>query len=370
MVWSYCTQWPAAIDPKLMRPSICTLLNQSCGKLTDQDQYSSASSRTCILRSHTITSRQQPINRSSFKQVRSISLWGWGSSASQDADFAKQHPPHSSSLPDTALGHDGQMLSQQVTASSQRIPAVHQTSDLPPQSSTNPQLQSIPTPSEPTSSPMNAASGAVDDFSPAPTTVFDPAEAFAAIPERIGYLKEVCGLDFGWGSSTMMEWILEHIHIYGNVGWGTSIVLLATLSRLVIFYPAAKASNMAAKNAVMLPVVAPIRQRMAAAWKSGDHAQIQACKTQLSLLNKKHGLSSWKMLIPVLIQVPLQFGGFRVLRNIAELPVPALLKENWLWTQDLTLGDPFYILPVANAIILHLTIKVCLSPRPPSCHSS
>jgi YidC/Oxa1 family membrane protein insertase len=229
----------------------------------------------------------------------------------------------------------------------------------------------MPTAAQPTSSPMHAASGTVDGFSPEPPTYLDPAQGFTSIPERIGYLREVCGLDFGWGSSTMMEWVLEHIHIWGGVGWGTSITLLAVLSRLLIFFPAARASDMAAKNSAILPVVAPLRQRMAAAWKSGDRAEIQTCKAQLKQLNEAHGIKTWKMFLPVLIQLPLQFGGFRVLRNMAELPVPALLKENWLWAQDLTLGDPLFILPFANALIMHLTIKACFFlHRPPLLQSS
>jgi 60Kd inner membrane protein len=332
-------------------PSICTLLNASCGKVTDQHQHSSTS-RTCILRSHTIPSRQQPIYQSSFKQVRSISLWGWSSSASKDADFAKSHTP---------LGHDGQVIAQQVTASSQRIPAVHQTSDLPPPTSTNPEPQPIPTPPEPTFSPIAQPIGNLDAFPPALTDALDPAQAFSAVPERIGYLKEVCGLDFGWGSSTMMQWTLEHIHMYGDVGWGTSIVLLAALARLLLFYPAALASHEGAKSRACQAVLTPVRQRMTAAWKTGDHAQMTACKAELNVLNKKFGLKIWKLFIPILIQVPLQFGGFRVLRNMAELPVPALEQENWLWAQDLTLGDPFYIIPIANSVIMYLTIKVCIS---------
>src|SRR5581483_2371770 len=55
------------------------------------------------------------------------------------------------------------------------------------------------------------------------------------IPERIGYLKEACGLDFGWGPSSMMEWILEHIHIWGGFSWTASIVLLGIGLRASLF---------------------------------------------------------------------------------------------------------------------------------------
>lgn len=81
-------------------------------------------------------------------------------------------------------------------------------------------------------------------------------------------------------------------------------------------------------------------------------------QAEISALHKAYNIKYSRMIIPVLLQIPLQFASFRVLRNMAELPVPAFQTENWLWTQDLTHGDPFFILPVVNATIIYLTIKV------------
>ena len=187
----------------------------------------------------------------------------------------------------------------------------------------------------------------------------DPAETLSAIPERIGYLKEVCGIDFGWGTSSMMEMLLEHIHIYGDFTWAASIVLLAASSRLLIFIPSLRASDVSARFKAAKPIMDPVRHKIAECYKSKDYASMGEAKAKMDIIRKDYGLKTWKILLPAFIQIPVQFGGFRTLRNMAELPVPALEKENWLWTQDLTLGDPYFILPIANGAIIYLTIRVC-----------
>jgi YidC/Oxa1 family membrane protein insertase len=193
---------------------------------------------------------------------------------------------------------------------------------------------------------------------PLPETL-DPADALSSIPERIGYLKEVCGIDFGWGPSSMMEWLIEHIHIYGGFTWATSIVLLATFARLLIFIPMIRASDIGARIKAAQPILTPARERMRAAYEARDHRGMAEARAELKALQKEYKVNPFMMFIPVILQIPMQFGSFRTLRNMAELPVPAFEKENWLWTQDLTLGDPYFIIPAANAAIMYLTIKVC-----------
>lgn len=207
----------------------------------------------------------------------------------------------------------------------------------------------------------------ISQDSPAANTLA-PAEVISALPERIGYLKEVCGLDFGWGPSSMMEMALEYIHIYGDLSWATSVVVLGTLIRVLIFIPMLKSSDTGAKWKSAQPLVAPAREKLSMAYKAKDYRLMAEAKAEMNALKKEYGVNPFKMFIPVLIQVPLQFGGFRVLRNMAELPVPALPTENWLWTTDLTLGDPYYILPLINSFVLYLTIKVrnwCPAPLSP-----
>lgn len=275
-------------------------------------------------------------------------MWRWGSSTSKDADFAKAHTPGG------GLGYDGQILAKETLSSPQSIPAVHQTSDTP---------QATPFISDSALTPSNVGSSVLDqivgvpEHTPAHVTIAS-AEAFSTVPERIGYLKEVCGLDFGWGPSSMMEMALEYIHISGDFSWATSVVILAALIRVLIFIPTLKSSDTGAKWKMAQPLVAPAREKLSLAYKAKDFRRMAEAKAELKALRKAYGVNPVGMFIPIIIQIPLQFGGFRVLRNMSELPVPALKTEDWLWTTDLTLGDPYFLLPLINGLVLYLTIKV------------
>jgi YidC/Oxa1 family membrane protein insertase len=226
----------------------------------------------------------------------------------------------------------------------------------------------MPSPSpihpEPESIPPNVTSSPSDQFTSTSdvstsSNTLNPVETLSNIPERIGYLKEVCGIDFGWGPSSMMEMLLENIHIYGGFPWATSIALLAICSRLILLFPTLRASDMGAQYKAAKPVIEPVQLRVSAAYRAKDYAKMSEAKAELDALHKGYGIKRSAMFLPILLQIPIQFGGFRLLRNMAELPVPALEKENWLWTQDLTLSDPYFLLPFANASMIYLTIRVC-----------
>lgn len=65
----------------------------------------------------------------------------------------------------------------------------------------------------------------------------------------------------------------------------------------------------------------------------------------------------WRLFVPML-QVPIGFATFRLMRGMADLPVPGLDDGGFLWLTDLTQSDPYFILPIVTGIAFHLTFKV------------
>lgn len=62
--------------------------------------------------------------------------------------------------------------------------------------------------------------------------------------------------------------------------------------------------------------------------------------------------------------MPVFLSFFIGLRKMADLPVPSLQTGGLLWFPDLTVADPFYILPLAVTGTMFLTLEVChLSSR-------
>jgi len=127
--------------------------------------------------------------------------FGWGESSSKP--FSEQHTPPASPSPShrarslreclVPRGHShSQSFSRDV-----RYPRSFDLRPVPPGSHEPALLKNIETA---ITTPHGPQAG-IDKL----------AEVdIASIPERIGYLKEVCGMDFGWGTTSIFQWVLEH----------------------------------------------------------------------------------------------------------------------------------------------------------------
>jgi YidC/Oxa1 family membrane protein insertase len=184
------------------------------------------------------------------------------------------------------------------------------------------------------------------------------SNSIAHIAEYKGYLKEVCELDYGWGPTAMMQNLLETIHIYGGQSWTISIVGIAIAYRLVTAIFVYRGADQSAKMKELMPAIQPLKDEMTRATAAGDMLKRQQLAGQIQALNKDAGFSPMKMFLPILVQIPLGFGGFRLLRGCATAPVPAFLDESWLWMTDLTTGDPYYIFPILQGALLVWTVRM------------
>ncbi|KAF2200915.1 hypothetical protein GQ43DRAFT_441090 [Delitschia confertaspora ATCC 74209] len=176
------------------------------------------------------------------------------------------------------------------------------------------------------------------------------------IPERIGYLKEM-GLDFGWGPTAFNEWLIEHAHISLGLPWLGSIVAVTVLARVAIFPLMVQMSDNAARLETVAPVTTPLTQKYTQAMQSGDRPAMDAAQKQIRAIKQKAGIVGWKSFAGPLGQAVLGFGMFRLLRNMSDLPVPGMKDAGVLWFTDLTISDPYYLLPLVIGYTLHLTMK-------------
>lgn len=174
--------------------------------------------------------------------------------------------------------------------------------------------------------------------------------------EQIGYLKD-SGLDYGWGPTAFIQTLLEHVHIYTGTPWWGSIILTALLVRLALMRAYINAADTSARMAVLTPDVQPLKAQMKAAQQNQNKLELGRLTQEVRNLYKAADVKIWKVFVPML-QVPLGFGTFRLLRGMSELPVPGLENGGFLWLKDLTVADPYFILPLMTGLAFHVTFKV------------
>lgn len=154
------------------------------------------------------------------------------------------------------------------------------------------------------------------------------------------------------------------MHVWGGLPWWASIVGLSLATRIVMARPALVAQQEGVKMNKMRadPMFAALNEKWMTALAvagSTSQADMMQLRLQMNLVRERYGVKMWKMFLPML-QAPIAFGGFRLLTGMNALPVPGLDAAGTLWFTDLTMPDPYMILPCVSTIMMFFSIKVNL----------
>ena len=188
------------------------------------------------------------------------------------------------------------------------------------------------------------------------TTITANAQLFVGPQEERMLEKIAPGFELlkDYGYLTILAkpifWLLEHIHnIVGN--WGWSIILLTILIKLV-FFPLSAASY---KSMARMKEVQPRLMAMKEQYKGEPQKLNQA----MMEMYRKEKINPLGGCLPVLIQIPVFISLYWVLLSSVEMR-----GAPWvLWIHDLSVPDPYYILPVIMAVSMFVQTK--LNPTPP-----
>ena len=158
-------------------------------------------------------------------------------------------------------------------------------------------------------------------------------------------------VDFGWLTiiAQPLFWLLKTIHSFvGNWGWA---IIFTTFVIKAVFYKLSEASYRSmAKMKLLQPKLASLKERY-----GDDRAKMGQATMELYKKEKVNPLGGC---LPMLIQIPVFIALYWTLLESVELRQAPFM----LWLQDLSIKDPFYILPVIMAATMYFQQK--LNPAP------
>jgi len=159
-------------------------------------------------------------------------------------------------------------------------------------------------------------------------------------------------VDYGWLSpiAMPMHWILDWINSFiGN--WGWTIILFTILIKLVFF----KLSETSYKSMANMRKLGPRIQALKDRYGDDKQRMQQA----MMEMYKKEKINPLGGCLPMLVQIPFFIALYWVLLESVEMR-----QAPWiLWIDDLSIKDPFFVLPVLMALSMFVQQK--LNPAPP-----
>ncbi len=155
----------------------------------------------------------------------------------------------------------------------------------------------------------------------------------------IGYdLEEVTPYGYRWLQpiirplAAAVLWVLNTLHDTLGIAYGWVLVIFGVMMRIVLWPLNAKAMRAQMKNMGVQPLLQEIREK----YKNDPQKQQEA----MLGLYKEHGFNPFAGCLPMLVPFPVLITLFFVFQNTI-----AFRGAEFLWLPDLSLRDPFYILP-------------------------
>ena len=158
-------------------------------------------------------------------------------------------------------------------------------------------------------------------------------------------------VDYGWLTfiASPLFSVMSGIHsMVGN--WGIAIILLTLLIKL-LFYPLSASSY---RSMAQMRELAPRLQSMKEKFGE-DKQKMQQAMMELYRTEKINPLGGC---LPILIQIPVFIALYWVLLGAVELRQAPFFG----WIEDLSIKDPYYVLPILMAASMFLQTK--LNPKP------
>jgi YidC/Oxa1 family membrane protein insertase len=145
--------------------------------------------------------------------------------------------------------------------------------------------------------------------------------------------------------SKPLFWLLEKIHsVVGN--WGWAIVLLTVLIKAAFFKLTEAQYRSTARMRKLQPRIEQLKERY------GDDRQRMS--QAMMELYKKEKVNPLGGCLPILVQIPIFIALYWVLLESVELRQAPFI----LWIDNLSVRDPYFILPLLNAVFMFATQRL------------
>jgi YidC/Oxa1 family membrane protein insertase len=146
-----------------------------------------------------------------------------------------------------------------------------------------------------------------------------------------------------------LQWTYKYV---GN--WGWAIVIQTLIINLALLPLRITSMKSALKMQKIQPQMNSIKEKYK---KYGMRdPRRQEMNTEIGALMKEQGVSPVGGCLPMLLQMPFLFAYYAMLGSALDLR-----QAHWLWVQDLSSRDPYYILPIA--IIITGLVTQRLTPQ-------
>ncbi|MBC7362324.1 MAG: membrane protein insertase YidC [Candidatus Aminicenantes bacterium] len=171
--------------------------------------------------------------------------------------------------------------------------------------------------------------------------------------------KKIINFGFFGGMAELLLIATKYFHKFFP-NWGLAIVIMTFIIKILFFPLTYSSTKSMAKMQEIQPKIRALRAKYKRAKQ--DMEQRRQMNEELMRLYKEHGINPASGCLPLLIQLPVFWGFFRMLVVAVEFRQSPFV----FWIKDLSVRDPYYITPILMGVTQYISQKMTPSTADPA----
>ena len=168
----------------------------------------------------------------------------------------------------------------------------------------------------------------------------------------------LCRVQYGDLSALGLGLSLLLLDLSSGLPWLHTIVAGTLLSRLLLVPFSIKKMRNSAALTPHQPRLLELKVELERAYKTGGKLAVQRVALKQRRVYEESGVSMLPMLLLPFVQLPVTLGMFFGVKRLCALPLEQLHSSGVSILPDLTVPDPFYVLPIAAAVLMNAQLSV------------
>ena len=155
-----------------------------------------------------------------------------------------------------------------------------------------------------------------------------------------------------------VEHLMDFMHQSGGLPWWVTIAVLTAALRVVLLPVTARLQRQARLSLALAPLFQEIRKLYQRTSMVNPNLARTQVMTEVSRVQKIYGVQPIKSLGLSFVQIPLFLGMFFAARELTVYNAAELGTGGMLWFPDLSIPDPYGVLPLISALLTALNIRI------------
>lgn len=161
-----------------------------------------------------------------------------------------------------------------------------------------------------------------------------------------------------------IERVIELMHYYSGMPWWITIIAYTVSIRTLLLPITVNQIRSTIASHNLKPKIQSMQSEMQRLSNEGKADQKMQKMRELADFLTRNKINPVTILAKSLVPIPVFMATFFAIRDMALFPVTSFVTGGALWFVDLSIPDPYYILPIASSLSLLVSMEVFYATLP------